>query len=96
MDTSVLLVEWQEEECTKPKVVGLSAADRKIREKSCVIVWLVGGVSPSIKFFCPFFILFLGFLKAHCRCHCRFGYVVSKTGSVGVFESIVLVFLNRQ
>ena len=92
MDTSVLLVEWPEEERTKPKVVGLSAADRKMREKSCVIVWLVGGVSPSIKFFCPFFILFLGFLKAHCR----FGYAVSKTGSVGVFESIVLAFLNRQ
>jgi len=64
MDTSVLLVEWQEEECTKPNVVGLSAADRKIREKSCVIVWLVGGVSPSIKFFVLFFHLVFGFSKS--------------------------------
>jgi len=64
MDTSVLLVEWPEEERTKPKVVGLSAADRKMREKSCVIVWLVGGVSPSIKIFLLFFHLVFGFSKS--------------------------------
>ena len=57
----------------KPEIVCSSTASRKCMKnllKNQVIVWIAGGVSPSIKklFFSSSFISFLGFLKTLCQC----------------------------